>query len=170
MCFVPRKSAIRGDIPLIYCKVSLSKPYFTKCKLKAASGGVGAPSADTIRKRKRRAEDKARKEADIKRKKLLRELNKTSVQSGINAGAASSSSSEIYAPVFPTQSLLPLGSEPLGPVLGQMITILPKHKVGDMVIICPNTAPGIRNYQSVEQTGKVTSIKCCDLKYLYKEA
>lgn len=120
--------------------------------------------------KKRRAEDKERKEANKKRSKLCRELNKTSTQFGINAGNASSSSSEIYAPVFPIQSPLPLGSEPLGPVLGQMITILPKHKVGDMVVICPNTAPGIRNYQSVEQTGKVTSIKCCDLKYLYKEA
>ena len=101
MCFLPSKSTARDNIHLLYIKISLTKTYFIKCKLKAAAGGVGAPSADTIRKRKRRAEAKERKEENKKRQKLLREAHNESIQAGINTAAVLPTNGEIYAPSAP---------------------------------------------------------------------
>jgi len=49
-------------IPLIYCKVSLTNIYFTKCKLKATSSVQGKQGAGALKSKKRGAEANERKE------------------------------------------------------------------------------------------------------------
>ena len=66
--------------------------------MKATASVQSNLSTDAIRMKRRRAEAKERKEADKKRLKLLRELNKTSTQAGISAAAVLPTSGEIYAP------------------------------------------------------------------------
>ena len=95
MCFLPSKSPARADIPLIYCKISLTKTYFIKCKLKVTASVQSNLSTDAIRMKRRRAEAKARNEEDKKRRKLLR------IQAGINAADVLTTNGEIYAPSAP---------------------------------------------------------------------